>query len=272
METTTIERPDDRRAPARPTSPVRRRLAIVAAVALGATGLGACARHTEAASPATAAMRDVAHRDTARGEGGHRSGGGNDIHHGNDRDHGAAGERIDPDAFHRDMRKLWEDHVTWTRLFIVSAIAGLPDIDATAGRLLQNQDDIGDAVGAFYGEGAGDALAALLRAHILIAADLVGAAKSGDTAAVTAQRERWYENGDAIAAFLADANPAWQRDTMAEMMRAHLDQTIAEATARLNGDWAADVAEYDRIHLHILDMADALADGIVTQFPRRFSH
>ena len=54
-------------------------------------------------------------------------------------------------------------------------------------------------------------------------------------------------------------------------MRTHLDQTLAEATARLQGDWAADIAEYDRIHLHILDMADTLADGIVQQFPDRFT-
>jgi hypothetical protein len=48
--------------------------------------------------------------------------------------------------FHDDMRKLWEDHITWTRLAIVSFAAGVPDFDATAARLLRNQDDIGNAV------------------------------------------------------------------------------------------------------------------------------
>ena len=180
--------------------------------------------------------------------------------------------RIDPVVFHQDMRKLWEDHVTWTRLYIVSAIAELPDLDATANRLLQNQDDISNAIAAFYGEDAGHALAALLRDHIQIAADLVAAAKSGNDALVASKLADWYANADEISTFLAAANPAWPVDTLKDMMRAHLDQTLAEATARLTGDWNADVAAYDEIHLHILHMADTLADGIVEQFPLRFTH
>lgn len=85
------------------------------------------------------------------------------------------------------------------------------------------------------------------------------------------QHDRWYANAEEIAAFLASANPAWPEQTLEDMMRTHLDQTLAEATARLKADWAADIAEYDRIHVHILGMADALADGIVTQFPDRFT-
>ena len=138
-------------------------------------------------------------------------------------------------------------------------------------RLLQNQADIGDAVAVFYGDEAGAQLTALLRDHILIAADLVGAAKAGDTVVVTSSSERWYANVDEIAAFLAGANPAWPEATLQQMMHTHLDQTLAEATARLNSDWDADIALYDAIHLHILEMSDALADGIVTQFPERFA-
>ena len=182
-----------------------------------------------------------------------------------------ATDRIDPVVFHQEMRKLWEDHITWTRLYIVSAVAELPDLDATAGRLLQNQADIGAAVATFYGDDAGAALTELLRQHILIAADLVAAAKAGDDAAVTTQSDLWYANADEIAHFLAAANPAWPFETLSQMMRTHLDQTLAEATARLTADWDADIAAYDEIHLHILAMADALADGIVAQFPDRFS-
>jgi hypothetical protein len=177
---------------------------------------------------------------------------------------------VEKGAFHDAMRKLWEDHVTWTRLYIVSAAAGLPDVQPAAERLLRNQADIGDAIAPFYGKPASDRLTVLLRSHILIAADLVTAAKAGDTAAAGSASTRWNANADEIADFLSDANPRnWPRATLRAEMRHHLDLTLQEAQARLRGDWAADIAAYDTVHEHILGMADVLSKGIVSQFPRR---
>ena len=174
-------------------------------------------------------------------------------------------------AFHDDMRRLWEDHIVWTRMFLVSASAGLPDTEATAVRLLRNQAEIGDAIRPFYGDAVGDELTVLLRDHILIAADLVAAAKAGDTTKLSAEQTRWNANAEAIGAFLSDANPrAWPREEMAAMMRLHLETTAVEALARLRGDWAADIAAYDAVHEHILHMADMLSDGIIRQFPEHF--
>jgi len=174
-------------------------------------------------------------------------------------------------AFRDAMRKLWQDHVQWTRLYIVTAVAGLPDADAAAGRLLQNQADSGNAIKPYYGEEAGAKLTDLLRGHILTAADLVGAAKAGDQAKVAKAKDAWYANGDEIAIFLAGANPAWPADTLKTMMRGHLDQTLAEATARLQANWAQDISEYEHIHSHILEMSDAIATGIIAQFPAKFA-
>lgn len=174
-------------------------------------------------------------------------------------------------TFQDAMRKLWEDHITWTRLYIVSTASDLPDQGPTAQRLLQNQDDIGNAIKPFYGEDAGNQLSFLLRDHILIAADLLQAAKSGDTAAFEAASARWYANADDIAIFLNSANPKnWPLDEMKAMMKEHLDLTLAEASARLNGDWDADIAAYDEIHIQILEMADMLSTGIIEQFPKLF--
>jgi hypothetical protein len=182
----------------------------------------------------------------------------------------SAASRISRATFHDAMRALWEDHIVWTRMAIIGIVDDRPDQPFAVDRLLQNQDDIGDAIKPFYGEAGGEAMSVLLREHIVGAAELLVAAKTGE--GFDAAHEAWYANGDEIGAFLADANPRnWDRDEMQAMMRDHLDLTLAEAVARLGGDFAADVAAYDEIHVQILHMADMLSDGIVAQFPGRFS-
>lgn len=94
-------------------------------------------------------------------------------------------------ALREGMRRLWEDHVLWTRLVIVSTAANLPDLEATTRRLLQNQADIGNAVKPYYGEAAGEKLTALLRAHILGAAELLAAAKANDPRRLDAAKQAW---------------------------------------------------------------------------------
>ena len=173
--------------------------------------------------------------------------------------------------FRSAMRQLWEDHITWTRLFIVSAAADLPDKGATTERLLKNQTDIGNAVKPYYGNEAGDKLTALLRTHITTAAELVAAAKAKDNAKVEDAKKRWFSNSDEIAAFLSGANSKnWPAEEMKKMMHDHLDLTLTEATARLSGDWAADIAAYDKVHEQILHMSDMLCSGIIKQIPEKF--
>lgn len=179
--------------------------------------------------------------------------------------------KADAQAFHDDMRKLWEDHITWTRLVIVSIANDLPDTQTTVERLLQNQVDIGNAVKPFYGEAAGDQLTALLTDHIAIAAEILQAAKAADMAAFDDAVERWYENADDIAEFLNAANPRnWPLEEMRVMMREHLDLTLLEAGTYLGGDFMASIAAYEEVHVQALHMADMLSDGIIRQFPSRF--
>jgi hypothetical protein len=131
--------------------------------------------------------------------------------------------------------------------------------------------DIGIAIKPYYGDAAGNQLTALLHDHILIAADVVAAAKAGDAARLNDQMARWQANADEIGAFLGSANPDnWPAADMKAMMRQHLDLTTAEVVARLNKDWAGDIAAYDKVHLHILVLADELSNGIVAQFPDAF--
>ena len=168
------------------------------------------------------------------------------------------------------MRKLWEDHITWTRNYIISALADLEDAGNVAERLLKNQDDIGNAIKPIYRDEAGKKLAALLRDHILIATEVVKAAKMGNNEDLTKANKKWYANADDIAVFLSGANPNWPKQVLVDMLYKHLEYTTGEVVSRLKKDWAADIDFYDKGHVHMLMFADALTDGIVKQFPDKF--
>jgi hypothetical protein len=49
----------------------------------------------------------------------------------------------------------------------------------------------------------------------------------------------------------------------------HLDLTLKEALDRFGSKYAEDIQDYDRVHDHILGLADTLTNGITAQFPDR---
>jgi hypothetical protein len=226
------------------TQGISRRMALLAAVAAAAVALGVAG----GASAVAGAAQSHEHASVAA-------------------------SRLSPRAlhFHDRMRKLWEDHITWTRLAIVSFAGNLPDFDVTAARLMRNQTDIGNAIKPYYGAAAGNRLTALLKEHIAGAVAILQAAKAQDTAAFASAKTSWYANAQDISRFLHSANPRhWRLSDVNELMRIHLDQTLKEASDRLGGQFNASVRDYDAIHSHILVMADALSSGIIAQFPARF--
>ena len=170
----------------------------------------------------------------------------------------------------QNMRKLWTDHVVWTRMYIMEAVGDQPDAAAAAARLMKNQEDTGNAIAAYYGADAGKQLTTLLKEHISIAVDIIKAAKAGDNAGQKAADTRWRQNADQIATFLSKANPHWPKATLLDLMNEHLRTTTDEVVARLTKNWDADVRAFDQVYDHILKMSDALADGVVKQFPDKF--
>jgi hypothetical protein len=202
------------------------------------------------------------------------------------------------------LRKLWSDHVFWTREYIIAATTGphgmtdvaehlpvgsmgsgvagtaqaamgavpLSDADAAASRLLKNQEDMGTAIVPYYGEDAGRKLSDLLKQHIMIAVELVADAKGGDNGKFAKDDQRWTDNASEIATFLAGANPNWPEKDVMDLLALHLQLTKGEVTARLNKDWNAAVKAFDDIFTEIMVLADALYDGLVAQFPEKFRH
>lgn len=187
----------------------------------------------------------------------------------------ARGAPANRQALHDQMRTLWAgDHIVWTRCVIISAGRVEDpihdDFGLTAARLHANQDAIGDAFRPFYGDDAANELTALLHDHIDLAAEIIMTVKEGEDPQDAINR--WYGNAADIAALLHSLNPRnWPEATVESLLRAHLDRTFEEAGARLAGDFAGDIQAYDRVHDQILQLADALSNGIIAQFPEKFA-
>ncbi|OOM80612.1 hypothetical protein CLPUN_12780 [Clostridium puniceum] len=168
-------------------------------------------------------------------------------------------------------RKLWIDHVGWTRSFIISDLASLPDKDVTLQRLLKNQDDIGASIKPYYGEDGGNKLSQLLREHISLGGQVVDAAKSNNKAALDKYNNLWYKNADEISDFLSSANKNLSNSELKDMLHKHLDLVTAQVVARINKDWKADIENYDKGEDHMIKFADIISNGIVKQFPEKFA-
>jgi hypothetical protein len=165
------------------------------------------------------------------------------------------------------LRTLWEQHVAWTRMTIISAAAGMPDLNMVVTRLLRNATDMADALKPFYGESDAKKFENLIKDHLTIALQLVTAAKKGDNKNAQDAERRWHSNADDIADFLSSINPYISKDDFKKMLYQHLELTKAEAVARLNNEYTKDIDLYDQIEKQALQMADIMSYAIIQQFP-----
>ncbi|MDF2788299.1 MAG: hypothetical protein K0S25_2158 [Bacillus sp. (in: firmicutes)] len=168
------------------------------------------------------------------------------------------------------MRLVWEQHVYWTRLTIISLAFNLPDVDFVTARLLRNATDMGNLLKPFYGNKIASKFSNLIREHLVIAVELVKAAKAGDQKAIAAAERRWYKNGEEIAKFLSRINPFISREEFQKMFFEHLALTTQEAVLILQKDFQSSIAVFDKIEAEALQMADTITVGIVKQFPKKF--
>lgn len=163
-------------------------------------------------------------------------------------------------------RRLWTEHVLWTRFFIVSTAFNLPDLSAVTNRLLQNPKDFAKVLCPLYGEQKAKKFEKLLTDHLLLAADLVNAAKAGNTCEAEKIRKKWYANAACIARFLACINPYWCERRWMKLLFEHLCMTEKEAVQILNGEYECSIKTFDEIEAQALKMADVMTCGIVRQF------
>jgi len=151
-------------------------------------------------------------------------------------------------------------------MVIMGIVYDLPDLEQTTNRLLRNAPDFGSVFNQFYGNRAAAEFERLITDHLVIAGELVKAAKAGDSTAAANAQKRWYENAEQIACFLNHINPNWAVSDMKQMWFTHLALTKKEAVTMLNKDYAKSIAIFNRIEKEALMMADEFSNGIMCQF------
>jgi len=183
----------------------------------------------------------------------------------------ACGKESKTQKLHIAMQKLWADHMIWTYATVDAFFHNPTALQPSLDRLLQNQKDIGAAIVPYYGQAAGDKLAALLTTHINQAVPVLTAAKNNDKAGLDKALADWYANAKEIANFLTSANPKnWPATATEPMMKTHIDQTTGYAVDLLKNDYANAVKKFDEARQHMLEMGIVLASGIIKQYPDKF--
>ena len=118
-------------------------------------------------------------------------------------------------------------------------VFGLPDLPFVQERLLRNATDLGNCLRPFYGNKIADRYTALIREHLVLAAELVTAATKGDAKTAAEKEKQWYRNADDIVVFLSSINPYLEKEEVRKMFYTHLALTKLEAVYMIQKNYKA---------------------------------
>ena len=168
------------------------------------------------------------------------------------------------------MNLVWEQHIMWTRMLLISIAENLKDLEATQTRLLRNPKDIADVFRQYYGNNIASEIQRLLTEHLVIGKDLIVALKNKNQEQANTLNTKWYQNADRMAEAFSSINPFYLKEEIRKMLYEHLRLTTEEVNARLRADYVADINAYDMVQREILKMSQFFVNGIVRQFPNLF--
>ena len=170
----------------------------------------------------------------------------------------------------RQMNLVWEQHIMWTRMLLISIAEDLKDLEATQTRLLRNPKDIADVFRRFYGNAVANRIQQLLTEHLVIGKELIVALKNKNQEEATKLNTKWYQNADEMAEAFSSINPFYPKEEIRNMLYEHLRLTTNEVNYRLQGNYVEDINSYDMVQKEILKMSQFFVNGIVKQFPNLF--
>lgn len=98
-------------------------------------------------------------------------------------------------------------------------------------------------------------------------------AEGQDTASFANAVAALRANADSIATFLASANSRnWSRSALQSALQMRVNLLLQGANAHFKRDWSGSIASFDASKRQAQQMADMLSEGIMKQFPNRFTN
>jgi hypothetical protein len=144
------------------------------------------------------------------------------------------------------------------------------EFKAAAAALDANSVDISNAIGSIYGKDAGEAFLGLWRSHIgMVVEYTVGTASKDKMKQDKAVGDLMQYTKD-FGAFLNSANPNLPQDAVADLVKHHAVTLKAVIDAQAAGDQEKAYTALRTAYGHMAMIAEALAQGIVKQFPKKF--
>lgn len=174
-------------------------------------------------------------------------------------------------ALTNNMRLVWEQHIYWTRMLLISIAEKLSDEKDVANRLMQNPDDIAKIFADYYPADVTNSISELLTQHLQIGGELITALRDNKTDEAAKLNQQWYNNADKMAIAFNSINPYFTLADMRDMLYKHLELTTNEVNLRLAGKYSEDIKAFDEVEQEALAMADYFTTGIIKQFPQKFS-
>ncbi len=170
------------------------------------------------------------------------------------------------------LRDLWAGHIFWVRNVVVMTKFGdASGAKAAEDMVVKNARAIADAIIPIYGKEAGDKLFTLLAGHYGAIKEYMTATFGNDAAGQSAATAKLKANAEEIASFLNSANPKnWPKDTLVAVLMAHGAHHIAQIDAINKKDFTKEADDWTEMTKNVYTIADALSDGIVKQFPKKF--
>jgi len=158
-------------------------------------------------------------------------------------------------------RNLWREFVVWSRVYLISRVAGIGIAEDVFRRIYQIPREFGDIIRLIFGDQAADKTIQQLSSTVILFRNLVEAMITDDRAAADQLVRDLYENADERAVYLASINPFWDEMQWKYLIYTFYNYSFQEITSIMTGD-PRNIDLFDRFLQYADTMGDYFAQGL----------